>query len=98
MPTYVALISETQTGSENIRDSVQRATRFREEAKGLGITVKAQYWTLGRYDGVLVLEALDDETAAAALFRLNAKGSVRAETLRAFDAEEMTKVLGRSGA
>jgi uncharacterized protein with GYD domain len=96
MVTLIALIKETQHGEENIYDTVVRAARFQEMASRFGATVKGLYWTQGSYDGVLTLEVPDTKTGAALLLRLAAGGSVRTETLLAFDAEEMSAILARS--
>ena len=93
MTTFIALITETQLGEAHISESVDRATKFREEAAKLGARITGMYWTLGRYDGVLIFEAPNEEQAAALLYRLVSKGAVRTETLRAFDAEAMRKIL-----
>lgn len=98
MPTFLALITETQEGESKIRDSVARASAFREEAVAFGVTVKEQYWTLGSYDGFLLLEAPDVETASALLLKLGSKGAVRTQTLQAFDAGEMSAILERAKA
>ena len=45
----------------------------------------AQYWTIGSHDGVLVVEAPNDEVAASILLALAAAGNVRTTTLRAFE-------------
>ena len=96
MVTLIALIEETQHGEENIYDTVARAARFEELAESFGAKVKGLYWTLGAYDGVLVLEGPDSKTGAALLYRLSAGGSVRTEVLTAFDADEMKSILARS--
>ena len=96
MVTLIALIEETQHGEENIYDTVARAARFEELARSFGATVKGLYWTLGAYDGVLVLEVPDSKTGAALLYRLTSGGSVRTEVLTAFDADEMKSILARS--
>lgn len=96
MVTLISLIKETQHGEENIYDTVVRAKRFEELAESFGAKVKGLYWTMGSYDGVLILEVPDARTGAALLYRLTAGGSVRAETLTAFDAGEMTGILVRS--
>jgi uncharacterized protein with GYD domain len=57
--------------------------------------VTGQYWTLGAFDGVIVLEAPDEATATAALLHLGTLGNIRTQTARAFDAGEMQKILGR---
>ncbi len=96
MATFIALITETQEGEVNIQDSVSRAARFVDKAKQFGATVKGQYWTMGAYDGVLIFDAPDDETASALMLQLSSKGSVRTHTLRAFDADGMKAILERS--
>ena len=91
MATFIALITETQEGEVNIQDSVSRAAQFVDKAKQFGVTIESQYWTMGAYDGVLIFDAPDDETAASLMLHLASKGSVRTHTLRAFDAEGMMR-------
>jgi uncharacterized protein with GYD domain len=50
-------------------------------------------WTQGAYDAVAIGEFPDDETAAAASLANAMRGNVRTETMRAFTAEEMQRVL-----
>jgi uncharacterized protein with GYD domain len=95
MASFVVLITETQQGETNITDSVSRANAFRQEATAMGIQVQSTYWTMGEYDGVLIFDAPDDETAAAAMCKLNAKGAVRTRTMRAFSADEMNAIFKR---
>jgi len=57
------------------------------------VTIKDIYWTQGAYDGVLLMEAKDAETAMAAFLCLGSLGNVRAHTLRAFSREEMANIL-----
>ena len=63
-------------------------------AETLGVKVTGFYWTLGAFDGVIVLEAPDDATATAALLHLGSLGNIRTQTVRAFDNTEMQKILG----
>jgi len=93
MATFIALITETQFGETHIDASVARATKFRDEAGKFGAKITGMYWTLGRFDGVLIFEAPDDEKAAALLYHLVSKGAVRTQTLRAFDAEATRTIL-----
>jgi uncharacterized protein with GYD domain len=95
MAKFIALITETQQGEAKIADSVSRAAAFRDEAAGMGIAVQSAYWTMGEYDGVLIFDAPDDETATAAICKLNSKGAIRTHTMRAFSADEMKSILGR---
>jgi uncharacterized protein with GYD domain len=93
MATFITTIKYTQEGIKDIGDSTKRAAAFKAEARKLGVKVADIYWTLGDYDGLLVLDAPDDETAAAALLHLAAHGSVHTTTVRAFTAAEMDKIL-----
>ena len=95
MATYVTLIKFTEQGVKKLKDTCKRATDFKASAKKLGIEVKEQYWCMGRYDGVMVFEAPDDETSTAGLLSLVSLGNVTTQTLRAFTAAEMGKIVGK---
>jgi len=93
MASFISLISYTDQGIRNIKESPKRADAFKAMAKKLGVTVKEIYWTLGHYDLVVVLEG-DDEAVTSALLKVGSLGNVRSETLRAFSAAEMGRILG----
>ncbi len=95
MHTFIALLNFTDGGIQNLRDSPHRADMFMEVAERAGARVREVYWTLGNHDGVLIIEAPDDETAAAVLLSLGSSGNVRIKTLRAFDWPEFQSVLDR---
>ena len=95
MPKYITLVNFTDQGIHNLKDSPHRADMFLEVADKAGAHVKEVYWTLGDHDGVLIIEAPDDETAAAVLLSLGSHGNVRIKTLRAFDWPEFQSVLDR---
>ena len=85
MVTFIALLDFTEQGIRGIKDSPHRADQFNEMAEKAGAKVVAQYWTIGSHDGVLIVEAPDDEVAASILLALGAAGNVRTTTLRAFE-------------
>ncbi|MCK1714198.1 GYD domain-containing protein [Bradyrhizobium hipponense] len=95
MVTYVVLGNFTDQGVRNVKDSPKRAEAFKEMAKTFGVTVKEIVWTQGRYDIVTVLEAPDEAAAMSLSLSLSALGNVRTETLRAFSAADMTKIVGK---
>jgi uncharacterized protein with GYD domain len=95
MPTFITTIKFTQQGIKDIDHSTKRASIFKNEAKKLGAKVKEIYWTLGDHDGLLILEAPDDETATAVILHLGAMGNVHTSTCRAFTATEMEKVVAK---
>jgi uncharacterized protein with GYD domain len=61
----------------------------------MGVTIKQMYCTLGHYDQVCIFEAPDDETAASVLLAADMLGNIRTQTMRAFTASEMEKILSK---
>ena len=95
MATFITTIKFTLQGIKDIAHSTKRAAIFKAEAKKLGAKVKEIYWTLGDHDGVLILEAPDDETATAAILHLGSMGNVQTTTIRAFTTIEMDKIVAK---
>ena len=95
MVTFITNIKFTQQGVKGIDESTKRAAAFKAAAKKLGAKVTNVYWTLGEYDGVLILEAPDDETAMTVLLHLASIGNVHTTTVRAFTAAEMDKIVAK---
>ncbi len=98
MPTYVTLFNWTEQGIRNVRDTVERVDRADEllEQK-YGITLGRLYWTIGPYDLVAIFEAADEESVSAFLLELGSTGNIRSTTLRAYEREEMSRILERLG-
>jgi uncharacterized protein with GYD domain len=95
MAKYVILINWTEQGVRSVTETTQRAEQVREMIEQLGGRMQTLLWTQGRYDLVGIIEAPDDETAAAVGLRAGMVGAVRTETLRAYDAEEMGRILAK---
>lgn len=95
MPTYVMLAHFTEQGVKNAKDTVKRAEAFRQSAKNHGATVKEQFWTLGQFDIVAIVDAPDEATMTALGLSAGALGNVRTQTLRAFTEAEMNTILGK---
>jgi uncharacterized protein with GYD domain len=94
MATFITTMHFTEQGIKAVRDTCDRATAFKAAAEKLGVKVARQYWTLGAFDGVMVCDAPDEETATAALLHLGALGNIRTQTARAYNPAEMQKILG----
>ena len=92
MATYIELVSWTDQGVRNAKDTVSRAKAFEEAAGAVGVKVKSLFWTLGEYDLVITVEAPDDEVVTRVNLMLAQLGNVRTKTLRAFNADEMTRI------
>jgi len=95
MATFVTTISFTESGIESISETTKRAASFKAAAKKMGVKVLGQYWTLGDFDGLLIYEAPDDETATALMLHLGSLDNVHTSTVRAFVASEMEAVLAK---
>jgi uncharacterized protein with GYD domain len=93
MATYIVLCHFTEQGIRGVKDSPKRAAAFKTAAKKAGVTVKAFYWTLGRYDMVSILEAPNADTITAIGLSVGKLGNVRTETLPAFNNSEMGAIL-----
>jgi uncharacterized protein with GYD domain len=97
MATFITTIKFTEQGIKAIKDTTKRAAAVKAAAKKMGVKVSATYWTMGAFDGLLILEAPDAETATALLLQAGSMGNVQTTTVQVFNAEEMDKVLAKMG-
>jgi len=93
MPTYIGLYTWTDQGVKNVKDTVRRVEDARAAFEQRGARLIATYWTQGRYDLVSIAEFPDEETASASALALGMAGNVHTETMRAFSAEEMQRII-----
>jgi uncharacterized protein with GYD domain len=96
MPKYISLINWTDQGIRNFKESADRAKAAGAVAEKMGGKILETFWTLGPYDVVSIAEFPDDETGEAYLLSIGSQGNVRTTTLRAFDAEEIGRILSRA--
>jgi uncharacterized protein with GYD domain len=95
MARYVGLIQFTDQGIRNIKDTVKRGDTAAAEAEKVGMKIIEEFWTMGAYDVVLLVDAPDDETMTAFMLKVGSLGNVKTETMRAFGREEMEKILAK---
>ena len=95
LPTYIALVTFTDQGVRYIKQTTERAKGLINAAANLGIKIRDIYWTMGAYDAVFIAEAPDDETMTAFAASIGGLGNIRTQTMRAFSADEMNKILGK---
>ncbi len=93
MATYVTLYNFTDQGLKNIKDTVKRVEAAKKAGAAIGIHIKEVVWTQGQYDLVVISEASDEVKGVAFALTTLKLGNVRAQTLRAFTAAEMEKIL-----
>jgi len=93
MATYVTLFNFTEKGAREIKDTLKRVEAAKAAAKQIGATIKEVLWLQGKYDIVVIIEASDEIAVTALLLNTIKAGNVHGQTMRAFTACEMAKVL-----
>jgi uncharacterized protein with GYD domain len=96
MPHYVLLYRFTEEGRKSIRDTVKRAAEVRKRNEERGFKILGQYWTMGTYDLVAVVDAPSDEAVMAGLLGIAEAGNVSSETLHAFTEKEMEQIFAKA--
>ncbi len=96
MPSYVTLLNWTDEGIKNFRQSTERAKDFTKLVEASGGKVRELVWTFGEYDLVTIADYPDEEAAVAALLKVAAAGNIRSNTMRAFSASEMDRIVARA--
>ena len=94
MPAYATLFNFTEQGLKDIKRTVDRARAASEVAKSVGARFIGIWWLLGEYDGILIFEASDEETATRQIIVNGMLGNIRTKTMRAFSEEEMERIVG----
>ena len=87
------LVPAEEPQSMTRREVIEALKAFGRGRTLEGVTIKEMYWTLGHYDLVVVLEG-DDEAVTSTLLKVGSLGNVRSETLRAFSAAEVGRIVG----
>jgi len=95
MATYISLVQFTDKGIRAAKETTQRIAEWGAKVQSMGVSIKQMYWTLGQYDQVCIFQAPDDETAASVLLAADMLGNIRTQTMRAFTASEMDKILAK---
>jgi uncharacterized protein with GYD domain len=94
MPAYISLFNFTEQGIKSVKETVKRAEAVRQQAQATGGRVIGIWWLMGQYDGILIFESPDEDTAMRQLIANSMAGNNRTTTLRAFSEEEMARLVG----
>jgi uncharacterized protein with GYD domain len=95
MLTYVGLYKWTDQGIKTVKETTKRAAAASAAAERMGGRIITLVWTQGQYDLVSVAEFPDEDTATAFAVALAGLGNVTTETLRAFTAADMDRILSK---
>jgi uncharacterized protein with GYD domain len=93
MPHYIILFNFTEQGIRNVKDTINRAEAFKSAIEKAGGKFISEYYTLGKYDIVTIVEAPNDETILPVILATGSLGNVRSETLKAFSMDEAAKII-----
>ena len=95
MPHYIILFNFTDQGMRNVKDTTKRAEAFKSTIEKAGGKFISEYYTLGKYHIVTIVEASNDETILPVILSTGSLGNVRSETLKAFSMDEAAKIIER---
>ena len=93
MPTYISLAKFTDQGLRNVKSTTARVEQVRRTIERQGGRLLGVYWMQGAYDLISIMELPDEEAAAAVVLAIGMLGNVRTETMRAYSADEMGRIL-----
>jgi uncharacterized protein with GYD domain len=94
MAKYIELFNWTDQGIRNVKDSPSRLEAAKATAKKFGCEIEEFFMTIGPYDGVVVIEAPDDDAVAKYTLSVGAGGNIRTTTLKAFSQASFKKIIG----
>jgi uncharacterized protein with GYD domain len=93
MSFYIILWNFTEQGIKSVKESPKRADAFKNLLERAGGKLHSTYYTCGKYDGVSIVEAPNDESIMSTLLSIESEGNARTITLKAFTYEEGTKII-----
>ena len=93
---YILLMRWTDQGITNFKDTIRRAEVAKSEAEKIDGKFTS-YWTFGKYDGIGILKAPNDEAAMQFGLKVGSLGNIKTTTLTAFTEEEIASVVDKLG-
>lgn len=93
MPRHIMMVNYTAAGMENISDSPDRLEKGKTLVESMGGEVVDFYLTMGRYDLMVLVDGLDDDSMAKVALTLGKGGAVQTETLKAWPEDEYREII-----
>ncbi len=93
MPHYIALVSFTDQGIRDIKNSIKRVDTVEKIAAKHKVKVRDIHWTMGKYDIIVTFDAPDDAALSAFTLENAQLGNVRTQTFRAYTREEFGNII-----
>ena len=83
----------SEQGLQTLRANPERLRQVNRDVEELGAKVLQQWFMLGPYDFLNIVEAPDAATIARLSIALGARGSVHTESYEAIDVDAFLKIL-----
>lgn len=83
----------TDEGLRNIKQSPMRYDENKEAFQAMSAKITGFYLTTGNFDGVMIVEAPDEQTIAKLALLINSKGAIRTQTLQAYLEDEYRQII-----
>jgi len=95
MAIYVMLTTLTDEGRKTVKEKPERIKDVNREVEALGVKILSQYFVLGPYDFVNILEAPDNEVISKVAIELGARGTLQTMTMAAMNMDDFIKGLAK---
>ncbi|MFP4001888.1 MAG: GYD domain-containing protein [Candidatus Natronoplasma sp.] len=93
MPKYVILSNLTDEGRKTILDHPERIKEVNEEMENKGAEILEQYFLLGKYDFITIVEAPSKAEVTKVVMEIASRGSIDTMTLPAMEVGELIEDL-----
>jgi uncharacterized protein with GYD domain len=93
MPKYLMLSSLSEQGLQTLRANPDRVREVNKDVEEMGARVLHQWFVLGPYDFVNIIEAPDASTIARLSVALGARGSVHTQSYEMLEVDELLNLL-----
>ena len=93
MPKYLMLSSLSEQGLQTLRANPDRVREVNKDVEEMGARVLHQWFVLGPYDFVNIIEAPDAATIARLSVALGARGSVHTQSYEMLEVDDLITLL-----
>ena len=99
MAKFMVQFAYTESGLQGVMKEGGNKRREATEqlVKSMGGKLLAYYFAFGKYDGLAIIDGLDNIDAAAAAMIVNASGAVKTHTTVLLTPDEVDKAVRKSG-
>ena len=94
MPKYIMLSKLSEQGLQTLRANPERLKAVNADVEELGAKVLHQWFVLGPYDFINIVEAPDAKTIARVGIAISARGSAHLESYEAIEVDDLVTLLG----